>query len=136
PDVHRPVEQQEAGALDQGGIEANPGNVGLKNHWTPEFLAAGGDIERVQPLYGFALFAGGRHYVQGSGAGVDHRSAGDTDLGLHRIAMLTLRGNRSDAFGGIDKADVPQRRRDLAVGVKRINAVVLGRDKYRVERAA
>src|SRR5208337_4347104 len=73
------------------------------------YLDLGGDVERP----------GGR---------VDNRCAGDADLGRH-VELPGLRGrDAGSARRRVDQAVVPERGTGI-VGIERIDAIDLGRDK-------
>ena len=115
------------------------GHARLDHDRAAELLGAGRDVERVQSLDVVGRSAGRllrlRDDVDRVRALVDHRRARDPDLGRDVAALTGVVGrNRRDAVGRVDEAVLPERRRASAVGVVRVDAVVLGRDVHDVVR--
>ena len=76
---------------------------------------------------------GHRDHVKSAGCGVDHRCAGDPDLGRHGITVQYVGdGCRPFAGGGIGEADLPKRRSvhsGAGIGVESVDGIMCGGDE-------
>src|ERR1017187_1456287 len=110
-------------------------DAGLNQHRSAEFFRPGGHIQGMQPVH---VICHARRYflcfrlnVDGASGRVDDRGAGDADFWNEVAAIDVAIGNGSNSPGWIDKTDLPQWhgvRTRVAVGVKRVDTVVLGGD--------
>ena len=141
-DVNHAVAQEQCRPLVlQKGMErqlsalrshTGPRHTCLNHHRPAELLGAGSDIESMQPLHIVRIatddFLGLGDHVQRVARRINHRGAGDADLGSD-IATLAriVGGNGGNAGGRIDEAYVPQRIAAQSVGIEGIDAVMLRR---------
>src|SRR5262249_31654551 len=112
------------------GLEAAGGNhLGAVGSFR-----AGGDVHGVdaEHVAAAAVFQGLGHDVDGVGVGINHRRAGDSNLGENGGPDV-FRGHGGDARG---KEDRTRQGRAAAVGVKGINTIVFSGDKHYVVRVA
>ena len=119
-------------------VRAADGGVADRHHAVHGPVQAGLDVEGVQPLHivrdaanDFLGFGDDVHRVRG---GVDHRRAGDADLG-HDVAGDDVGlGDRGDAAGRVDEGALPELA--AAVAVEGVDAVVLCGSVHHVVHAA
>src|SRR5712691_12715883 len=110
-------------------------DLSRNDHRAAGLFRAGSDVECVKPPKVLPGFLGDRGNKHGPGARVNDGCTRNSYLATNRAAADVLRRKRGDSRGGINKTSVPQRRAACGIGVKCVDAVMLGHNKNDVVRA-